>query len=348
MPASSQIQPFEYDLPAEKIAQHPPAVRGASRLLVLDRSDGSLDDRAYPDLIDYLLPHDLIIINTTKVIPARLLATNRSGATRELFLTERHRTPLLSLTARVVYRGKLRIGDILQVGTESIEVITIFEGGQAMIRATVPPVILAERFGQAPLPPYIKRNLEATDKDRYQTEFARQLGSVAAPTASLNLTSQALKAIRQKGIGVSNLTLHVGRGTFLPIRTDSLVEHIMHEEYYVIPRSTIKAIQTAKQQGGRVIAIGTTVTRALEHAAARIIGDATEPRPIRDEADIFIYPSYEFRIVDGLLTNFHAPDSTVLQLAAAFAGVEMLERAYRHALENEYAFLSYGDSMLIL
>lgn len=353
------VAPFEYDLPQDRIAFHPPAQRGASRLLCVNRTTGELADKHYADLADLLRPDDLVIINNTRVIKARLLATTSSGQQRELFLSEKHATPLLALTARVIYRGKLRVGDILTIGDENVEVLRVFEGGQALIRATIPPQVIAERYGHVPLPPYIKRDDEPADRERYQAVFARKDGSVAAPTASLNLTDDLLAKMKAKGISVESLTLHVGRGTFLPIRTDEVSEHIMHEEYYSIPQRTVRAVRQAKAEGRRVVAIGTTVTRALEHALEALLDESSidldtgrrGARPssdrIRGEADIFITPGYEFQIVDVLLTNFHAPDSTVLQLAAAFAGVDYLEKAYRHALAGDYQFLSYGDSMLI-
>lgn len=356
------IAPFAYELPQDRIAFHPPAERGGSRLLCVSRTTGEITDRKYADLAELLRPDDLVIINNTRVIKARLLATTASGQQRELFLSEKHATPLLALTARVIYRGKLRVGDILTIGDENIEVLRVFdgnEGGQALIRATIPPQVIAERYGHVPLPPYIKRDDEPADSERYQAVFARKDGSVAAPTASLNLTDDLLGKMKAKGIKVESLTLHVGRGTFLPIRTDEVSEHIMHEEYYSIPQRTVRAIRRAKAEGRRVVAIGTTVTRALEHAREALLDEPSVDRDkdrhglrsssdrIRGEADIFITPGYEFEIVNVLLTNFHAPDSTVLQLAAAFAGVDYLEGAYRHALAGDYQFLSYGDSMLI-
>lgn len=353
------IAPFAYELPQDRIAFHPPAERGGSRLLCVDRKTGELHDRRYADLSKLLRPDDLVIINNTRVIKARLLATTAGGQQRELFLSEKHTTPLLSMNARVIYRGKLRVGDILTIGDENIEVLQVFEGGQALIRATIPPQVIAERYGHVPLPPYIKRDDEPEDRERYQAVFARKDGSVAAPTASLNLTDELIAAMKSKGITFESLTLHVGRGTFLPIRTDTVSEHVMHEEYYSIPQRTVRAIRQAKAEGRRVVAIGTTVTRALEHAREALLNEtpldldtgrhhsrAGSDR-IRGEADIFITPGYEFTIVDVLLTNFHAPDSTVLQLAAAFAGTDHLARAYRHALAGDYQFLSYGDSMLI-
>lgn len=345
MKQSNVAQAFDYTLPEVRIAQTPPAVRGGSRLLVLDRQTQAMHDDWYKHLSHYIQTGDVIVINETRVIPARLVATTATGGKRELFLTERHQGPLLSSIGRVLYRGKLRAGDILQVGDDSLEVLDVLGDGEAQVRATVPLVVLAERAGKTPLPPYIRRAADLADKERYQTVFARKDGSVAAPTASLNLTDKILHSLTERGAIIVKLTLHVGRGTFLPIRTRSIEEHVMHKEYYSIPVKTLRAIRDAKNHNRRVVAIGTTVTRALEHAADQVLGG--DEALIRDEADIFIYPGYEFRVVDALLTNFHAPDSTVLQLAAAFAGSALLKQAYDHALEGDYRFLSYGDSMFI-
>ncbi len=344
MPQQSEF----YTLPLDRIAQVPPRTRGTSHLLVLDRATQQLADKAYADVVDYIEPGDVVIINTTRVIKARLEATTETGGKRELFLTEKHAGMAgFGNTARVLYRGKLRVGEALYIGDESVEVVKIFGDGQALIRSTLPASMLAERYGKVPLPPYMKRAARQSDVDRYQTVFAKQAGSVAAPTASLNLTEAIIGQLENKGVIVAPLTLHVGRGTFLPIRTDDLSRHVMHEEYYAIPKATLQSIRQAKQSGHKVIAIGTTVCRALEHASGEIMQDTAAER-IRGEADIFIHPGYDFQVVDRLLTNFHAPDSTVLQLAAAFAGEDFLKTAYEHALAGDYRFLSYGDSMLIL
>lgn len=336
-----------YTLPPGRIAQEPPKHRGASKLLVVDRVAQSLVDRAYRDVAEYAQPGDVVVINDTRVIKARLDALTASGVHRELFLTEKHAGPSLSMTARVIYRGRLHVGETLHVGDETVEVVDIIGGGQAVIRASLSVGKLAERYGTVPLPPYMKRAARKSDESRYQTVFAKHAGSVAAPTASLNLTETIIEALKTKGVIIKPLTLHVGRGTFLPIRTDDISQHVMHEEYYSIPKSTVDAIRMTKQNGGRVIAIGTTVCRALEHAALRLSISAPAIS-INGEADIFIHPGYEFQLVDTLLTNFHAPDSTVLQLAAAFASEKLLKRAYDYALKSDYRFLSYGDSMLII
>lgn len=335
-----------YELPPERIAQRPPEVRGQSRLLIVDRASGELVDRRYADLVEYLQSGDVCVLNETRVLPARLVAKLPDGRARELMLTERHARELPVGQALVVYRGKLRVGDELRVGEDVIVVKEILDGGQAIVASAHPLTAIASRHGATPLPPYIRREATAEDKARYQTVFAASEGSVAAPTASLNLTDELLNKLRARGVQVVTLTLHVGRGTFLPIRTDDVSSHKMHEEYFEIPSSTVATIRAAKREHQRIVAVGTTVTRALEYAAEDILG--AHDASIAGEADIFIHPGYDFKLVDVLLTNFHAPDSTVIQLAAAFAGEGLLKQAYEHALALGYRFLSYGDSMLIV
>jgi S-adenosylmethionine:tRNA ribosyltransferase-isomerase len=248
---------------------------------------------------------------------------------------------------QVMYRRHVRTGQFLYIGEALIEVERVNDDGTAVIRSDVDLLELADTLGSVPLPPYMHRQADSTDIERYQTVFAREAGSVAAPTASLNLTDEILEDIRQKGVSVVELTLHVGLGTFMPIRSETVDEHIMHSEYYAIPAETVAAVRVAKQRGARVIAVGTTVTRTLEYCADSLLAD-TKPAFISGEANIFIYPGYEFKIVDGLLTNFHAPRSTVLMMAAAFAGWPYLKAAYEHAIAADYKLLSYGDSMLII
>ena len=335
-----------YVLPPEKIAQEPPKTRGTSRLLVLHRDTQELEDRHYADVIDYLKPGDVLVLNDTKVMPARLIAQFADGRERELMLTEKHKKQLPETQTQVVYRGKLRVGDELFVGDEKLRVLDVLDGGQAIIEADRSIAMIADRYGATPLPPYIRREASDADARRYQTVFANEAGSVAAPTASLNMTDELLRVIKEKGVEVVYLTLHVGRGTFLPIRSEKVDDHKMHEEYFEIPAETLEKIRSAKVQGGRVVALGTTVTRALEYAAGDILRSSTQE--VNGEADIFIYPGCEFHVVDVLLTNFHAPESTVIQLAAAFAGEDFLKTAYSYALEGDSRFLSYGDSMLVI
>jgi S-adenosylmethionine:tRNA ribosyltransferase-isomerase len=342
-----RVSDYSYDLPKNKIAQHPPEVRGESRLLVLSRASGGLTDRHYGDIGDYLKAGDVLVINDTKVIKARLLAEDTAGKPVELVLLEKHGRNEDRHHHKVLYRGRLSIGDKLRIGDSELVVDETQEGGIASVSSTNDLDQLAESSGKVPLPPYMKRDATQEDEVRYQTVFAKEKGSVAAPTASLNMTDELLGRLKAQGVGVCALTLHVGLGTFLPIRSDDVEGHTMHSEYFEIPAETVSMVRDAKQNGNRVIALGTTAARTLEYASSDILA-ANGPGMISGEADIFIYPGYSFKLVDGLITNFHAPKSTVLMLAAAFACWDNLERAYRHALENDYRFLSYGDSMLIL
>lgn len=341
-----RISDYNYILPKSKIAQYPPTERGQSRLLVLDRVNGAFIDRQYSDVADYLGAGDVLVVNDTKVIKARLMAKDSDGKSVELVLLERHGRREDRHHHRVLYRGRLSIGDALRVGTAELIVEQLDGGGIAVVSSTRDIEALAESSGQVPLPPYMKREATQEDEVRYQTVFAKEKGSVAAPTASLNMTDELLAKLEAKGVHVCTLTLHVGLGTFLPIRSDDVEGHTMHSEYFVIPAETVGVVRDAKQNGNRVVALGTTVARTLEYANGDIM-DTNDPCMISGEANIFIYPGYEFRIVDALITNFHAPKSTVLMLAAAFAGWDNLSRAYQHAIENDYQFLSYGDSMLI-
>lgn len=346
-----QLSDFDYTLPDAAIALHPPKVRGTSRLLVLDKNTGDIQDSYYRQVVDFLQAGDLLVVNNTKVIPARLLATNADGAERELLLLEQHGQVTDHHTSKVMYRRSLRVGQELDVAGTTITVDEVYENGTAQISSSQDLWQLAEEQGEVPLPPYMHRREEAEDRERYQTEFAKAAGSVAAPTASLNLTNELLAQIQAKGIEVVELTLHVGMGTFMPIRVEDVTKHKMHQEYFEIPVDAAQAIQRAKQEGRRVIAVGTTVTRTLEYVAEKLSSGEKEHTLLEDitgEADIFIYPGYEFKIVDGLLTNFHAPHSTVLMMASAFVGWDHLKAAYEHALAENYAFLSYGDSMLIV
>ena len=337
------ISDYSYDLPEELIAQHPPKMRGTSRLLVLSKTNGEITHSKYGDLADFLSPGDLLVLNDTKVIKARLIAKNKGGKTRELLLLEDHHNTDFT-RRKALYRGKLHASEILDVNGTNVHVEKILDGGIAEVSSKTNLLDLADHEGSVPLPPYMHREATKEDTERYQTVFARDPGSVAAPTASLNFTKALEAKLGAKGIHIACLTLHVGLGTFLPIRTDNIEEHVMHSEYFEIPNETIQAIQSTKAGGGRVIALGTTVARTLEYAHTQL----DKNHSVSGEADIFIYPGYEFKIVDALLTNFHAPKSTVLMLTAAFAGWDNLQQAYNEAIKEKYAFLSYGDSMLIL
>lgn len=340
-----QLSDYDYQLPESAIALHPPKVRGATRLLVLDKQSGEVKDSYYRQLDELLQPGDVLVLNNTQVLPARLIATTDEGAERELLLLEKHGKTTNTHHAFVMYRRRLRPGQTLHVDETELRVEEVFDNGTARISSQKDLWELAEERGEVPLPPYMHRSEEPGDRERYQTVFAKEKGSVAAPTASLNLTDDLLDRIKTKGVEVVELTLHVGLGTFMPIRVDDVTKHKMHQEYFEIPDASADVIRKAKVEGRRVIAVGTTVTRTLEYAADSIIGGQKD---INGEADIFIYPGYEFKIVDALLTNFHAPHSTVLMMAAAFGGWANLKAAYEHALAQNYKFLSYGDSMLII
>lgn len=358
-----KLSDFSYELPEEKIAKYPPDVRGQSRLLVVDRTSESLDDRAYRDLPDYIQPGDLVVLNDTKVLPARIIVYTSAGRKIELVLQESHRHELeLDSLAKFIYRGRLKVGESLHINLGSVHNSEQSEGKQvemiverlentgvvgiAAVKLTPNSSIknwsaLIRKFGEPPIPPYLQRKAEAIDLERYQTVFAQNQGAVAAPTASLNFTESVLDKLIAKGVSVNFITLHVGLGTFLPIRTDDLSQHKMHQEYYEIPQPTLENLEKVRSTGKKVWAIGTTVTRCLEYASSKGFQS-------RGEADIFIYPGYKFQVVDHLLTNFHAPKSTVLMLTAAFTGWDLLYNAYQHALFMNYRFLSYGDSMLIV
>lgn len=342
-----QVSDYTYELPKELIAIKPPKQRGTTNLLVLDRKSGKMLDKKYVDLVDFLQPGDLLVLNDTKVIKARLITYRCSDrARRELVLLEKHSFDNDWYTHRVLYRGKIHIGDELMIGKHIIEVVSLEDGGVAVVRSDTDLQQLANDFGETPLPPYLHRKATNDDVARYQTVWAQTAGSVAAPTASLNMTNQLLKKIQQKGVNIARVTLHVGLGTFLPIRVDRLEDHKMHKEYFNVPENTIRDIQEAKKNNHRVFALGTTVTRTLEYNKEYILQQT--PRELNGEADIFIYPGYNFKVVDCLITNYHAPQSTVLMMAAAFAGWDKLLPAYEHAINKKYNFLSYGDSMLII
>ena len=339
------VSDYNYDLPEKRIAKFPPEERGTTRLLVLDRHTGAVQDSYYRNLDEFLKPGDVLILNDTRVMQSRLFCELPDGRKRELVVLEKHGDE----PQRVMYRGKLHDGDILEVlvdqsfsrpegirsGEKNLVIKHILGNGIAEVESDVSLAELAEKYGTVPLPPYLHRDATDDDKKRYQTVWAKHMGSAAAPTASLNMTEDLLDRLRKKGVIIKYLTLHVGLGTFLPIRSDKIEDHKMHSEWFSIPNDTLEAIKTAK----RVVALGTTVARTLEYYA--------KTGKTEGEDDIFIYPGFEFQIVDALLTNFHAPKSTVLMLASAFAGWDHLKSAYDHAITENYNFLSYGDSMLI-
>ncbi|MBR3230559.1 tRNA preQ1(34) S-adenosylmethionine ribosyltransferase-isomerase QueA [Candidatus Saccharibacteria bacterium] len=345
------VSDYNYDLPETLIAKFPPEERGSTRLLVLDRHTGATKDSYYRDLDQLLNPGDVLILNDTRVMQSRLFCELPDGRQRELVVLEKHGDE----PQRVMYRGKLHAGDRLIVKHQTISpdnqpevtITKILGNGIAEVVSDLPLASLAEKYGTVPLPPYLHRTATEADKARYQTVWAKNLGSAAAPTASLNMTEDLLNRLRQKGVIIKYVTLHVGLGTFLPIRTDKIEDHQIHSEWFSIPKDTLAAIEKVRQARAngqpatrpRIVALGTTVARTLEYYA--------KTGQTEGEDDIYIYPGFEFQIVDAMLTNFHAPKSTVLMLAAAFAGWEHLKQAYAHAISQQYHFLSYGDSMFI-
>ena len=337
------VSDYNYDLPEKCIAKRPPKVRGTTRLLVLNRKSGQITDSHYANLADFLKPGDLIILNDTRVMRSRVFTELPDGRPRELVVLEKHDGEI----DHVMYRGKLHAGDILTVKninedsrtTDTITIKEILGNGTATITSSRDITKIVADYGNVPLPPYLHRDADANDIKRYQTVWAKRLGSAAAPTASLNMTKSLMQELQEKGVQIQYLTLHVGLGTFLPIRTDNVEEHHMHSEWFHIPTETIKAIEATKAAGHRVIAVGTTVTRTLEFWS--------KTGKTEGEDNIFIYPGFKFQAIDALVTNFHAPKSTVLMLTAAFAGWNHLKPAYEHATQTGYKLLSYGDSMLI-
>ncbi|MBN1140257.1 MAG: tRNA preQ1(34) S-adenosylmethionine ribosyltransferase-isomerase QueA [Deltaproteobacteria bacterium] len=343
-----ELSDFDYPLPPELIAQYPPPHRGESRLLVVDRRDGSLADDRFPALGAYLRRGDLLVVNDTRVIPARLLGTKEaSGGRVEVFLVSREagEEEVWSCLCRSSKRP--RNGSMLLLGEDlKAEVLGAGEGSLLRLRFRFAGAFqeLLAKTGRIPLPPYIRRQDTPLDRERYQTVFARCAGAVAAPTAGLHFTPELLDRLTGQGVEICSLTLHVGIGTFLPVRSDNPLEHEMHGEHFSIPAPTAERIRLARAEGRRVIAVGTTVTRALETAAA----DGAGLREGEGVSRLFIYPGFRFRIVDALITNFHLPRSTLLMLVAAFAGRPLILEAYRKAAALRYRFYSYGDCMLIL
>ncbi|PRY69859.1 tRNA preQ1(34) S-adenosylmethionine ribosyltransferase-isomerase QueA [Halomonas ventosae] len=334
---------FHYELPEELIARYPSEQRSDCRLLCVDGATGALAHRRFPELLELLAPGDLLVFNDTRVIPARLHGHKASGGKVEMLLER----PLDA------HRGlaHLRSSKSPKPGTE-----LVFEGG---IRAVVegrqealfelrflgetPLIALLEQHGHMPLPPYITREDELADRERYQTVYARRDGAVAAPTAGLHFDQPLLEALAARGVESAYVTLHVGAGTFQPVRADDIREHVMHSEWLEVDEAACAKVQAARAAGRRVVAVGTTSVRCLESAT----DEGGEIAPYRGETDIFIYPGYEWRCVDALITNFHLPESTLLMLVASFAGFDTTLAAYRAAVAERYAFFSYGDAMFL-
>ena len=335
-----RLSDFHYELPADRIAQYPPARRGDSRLLVLDGRSGSLEDRHFQDLPDYVRSGDLLVFNDTRVIPARLHGTKDSGGRAEI-LIERLLGPSRAL-AQVRCSKRPKPGREIRVGDGALRVVGR-QGALYELELTAGDLpSFLDRHGHVPLPPYIERSDEPGDRERYQTVYATRPGAVAAPTAGLHFDEPMLDGLAGQGIRLGRVTLHVGAGTFQPVRNDRLEEHVMHAEQVEVGEELCALVAETRRGGGRIVAVGTTAVRSLETAAAD-----GELRPYRGDTRLFIRPGYRFRTVDLLLTNFHLPESTLLMLVCAFAGLEPVMAAYRHAVHAGYRFFSYGDAMLI-
>jgi len=337
-----QRSDFHFDLPDELIAQYPLERRGDSRLLCLKRNSDELDDRLFADLPDLLSPGDLLVFNDTKVIPARLYGRKETGGRVEL-LIERILEPRRGL-AHIRASKSPREGTRLMVGEENVELRVIGRQGDLfeVISPTLDLIDLMERCGHVPLPPYITRTDDELDLQRYQTVYAEKPGAVAAPTAGLHFDDRMLGLLAARGINSARITLHVGAGTFQPVRADRLEEHVMHAEYIEVGEDVCEQVKATREGGGRVVAVGTTSVRALESASTsgRLI-------PFKGDTRLFITPGYRFRSIDALITNFHLPESTLLMLVATFAGYRETMEAYRHAVARRYRFFSYGDAMFL-
>jgi S-adenosylmethionine:tRNA ribosyltransferase-isomerase len=336
-----KLEDFDYALPPELIAQTPARERTASRLLHLDGESGELRDLQFPDVAGLISPLDVVVLNDTRVIKARLLGRKTTGGKVEI-LVERV-VAADEVWAQMKVSHPPRRGEAIVLADTLVATVVERDGGFFRLKFDNCDDVFAllEAHGAVPLPPYIDHTPDASDEARYQTVYAREPGAVAAPTAGLHFDDALLDRLRAQGTAIAYVTLHVGAGTFQPVRTDDLASHQMHAEWYSVPQETVDAIAAAKRRGGRVVAVGTTTLRALETAAASGL------RAGAGESKLFIMPGYEFRVVERLVTNFHLPKSTLLMLVSAFAGSENIRAAYRHAVDARYRFYSYGDAMLI-
>ncbi len=335
---------FKFDLPEELIAQEPLKERSSSRLLVLDKKTGEIQHKTFKDLKNYLKKGDCLVINNTRVLPARLIGERKgTGARVEILLLARKEIDVWEV---LVNPGKkARTGDIISFGLGKLEaeIIEVVEGGNRIVKFTFEGVFenVLEELGEMPLPPYITHKLK--DKERYQTVYAEHEGSAAAPTAGLHFTPEILKEIEEAGIKIAHVTLHVGLGTFRPVKVEDVLEHEMHSEYYVVEKEQAEIINETKKSGGRIFSVGTTTTRTLES----VTDENGVVKAGSGWTKIFIYPGYKFNAVDCLITNFHLPESTLIMLVAAIAGKENVLLAYESAIAEKYRFFSFGDAMLI-
>ena len=336
---------FDYDLPKELIAQDPLEDRSASRLMVLHRKSGTIEHRVFHDIVEYLRPGDCLVRNNTKVIPARLFGVREdTGATIELLLLKRRENDVWETLVKP--GKKARTGARLVFGDNHLtgEIIDVLEDGNRLIQFHYEGIFeeILDELGQMPLPPYITHKLK--DKNRYQTVYAKYEGSAAAPTAGLHFTEELFQKIEEKGVKVANVTLHVGLGTFRPVKVDDVTKHHMHTEFYRVDKAAADLMNETKKNGGRIICVGTTSCRTIESAA----DEQGVIHPGQGDTSIFIYPGYKFKMLDALITNFHLPESTLLMLVSALAGKDQIMNAYETAVKEKYRFFSFGDAMIIL
>ncbi|GAB7219291.1 tRNA preQ1(34) S-adenosylmethionine ribosyltransferase-isomerase QueA [Vibrio comitans] len=344
-----QVSDFHFDLPDELIARYPMPDRTSSRLLQLTGNSGEVQDKSFTDVLDLVNEGDLLVFNNTRVIPARVFGRKASGGKIEVLverMVDEH-----TILAHVRSSKSPKPGTELFLGDKDQYAATMVARHDALfeIRFTSDKAVLQilEEVGHMPLPPYIDRPDEDSDQERYQTVYNEKPGAVAAPTAGLHFDDGILEKIKAKGAKLAFVTLHVGAGTFQPVRVDNILEHHMHAEYVEVTQEVVDAINETKANGGRVIAVGTTSVRSLESAAQDAVRNGTELKPFFGDTDIFIYPGYEFQLIDCLLTNFHLPESTLIMLVSAFAGYDNVMGAYQHAVEHKYRFFSYGDAMFV-
>ena len=339
-----QVSDFNYDLPEELIAQVPIEKRDESRLMILDREKQTIEHKSFKDIIDYLEPGDCLVRNNTKVLPARLYGKKETGAHVEFLLLNRIEGDIWESIVRP--GNKLHVGAkvIFGEGLLEAEILDTMPGGTRKVQFKYKGIFneILDKIGLMPLPPYIHEELK--ENDRYQTVYAKYEGSAAAPTAGLHFTDNLLKKIEEKGIKIANVTLHVGIGTFRPVKEENIEDHDMHSEHFYIKQEDVDKINETKKAGKRVIAVGTTSCRVLETIASEKSGLV---QPTEGDTKIFIYPGYKFKCIDALITNFHLPESTLLMLVSALAGKEYIMKAYKEAVEKEYRFFSFGDAMLI-
>jgi len=344
-----QLTDFDFSLPDELIAQVPAAQRDASRLLCLDRQSATIESKQFANILEYFRPGDVLVVNDTRVIPARLLGHKLTGGKVEIFLVRQYSAAAQAEEWLCLTKSSkpLRVGTVVNFTPDfSAEVMEEVESPYRRVSFHCPGDFMQkiEEVGHLPLPPYIKREDRQEDRSRYQTVFAREKGAVAAPTAGLHFTEKILQQLAVAGVEILNLTLHVGLGTFLPVRVEDIRQHKMHAELFSIPAATAAAVNLARSEGRRIFALGTTSARALETAAT----DDDLLLAGSGDSEIFIYPGYRFKIVDALITNFHLPKSTLLMLVSAFAGRDFILSAYQQAVAERFRFFSYGDCMLII